>query len=207
MKSTPEVLGLPGLASPVEVEALLGLGGLSAEGEFHDPRSDDSLSGRAFRVVAGDDDVHGLETLLARISMAAGFPRENLGPLRIVACSSTLGRCNRGCGQRVGLLCLCEEDKVFFPHLGLLCIVRAGDFLVWPNAIRSIAGDTDGYGNKNSEKLDAKPVKQRVLEDLRTSRIHVGNHGSFAVEVSFHDVPVRERREEVKEDATDKIIN
>lgn len=123
----------------------------------------------------------------ARLAAAARFPLENLAPLRVVRCARRLGEANRGCGQRAGYLCLSERDEVFFPHLGLRCLLRRGDVLLWPNAIRSETVATDGYGGDSGSTTG----RQRVVEDLRTCRVHVDpDDRAFGIDISFSDAAI-----------------
>eukprot|EP00929_Paragymnodinium_shiwhaense_P068074 TRINITY_DN34215_c0_g1_i2.p1 TRINITY_DN34215_c0_g1~~TRINITY_DN34215_c0_g1_i2.p1 ORF type:complete len:466 (+),score=81.24 TRINITY_DN34215_c0_g1_i2:76-1473(+) len=116
-----------------------------------------------------------------RLSAVTCFELAHIGWLRLVRSGSRQGLSNRGCGQRSGLICLAEEDEVFYPHLGLRLLLRKGDMLTWPNAWFMTEVDT------------ACGRCDRVVEDMRGSRMHVRG-GALCADVSFHDFAIREQQ-------------
>jgi len=183
LQTTPQVLAAPCFASEAEVEHLLKL-----VEEGRPPLADGGGGERFFAegtVPVGTlepAETEVLARLEARLAAVSRFPLEHLGRVRVVRGGTTYGLCNRGCGQRAALVCLGDRDEAFFPHLGLRVLLRRGDLILWPNAWRS-------------EPISEAPgARTRVVEDLRTTRVHLLGEGSsetpLALDASFHDTPV-----------------
>ncbi|CAK0834869.1 unnamed protein product, partial [Prorocentrum cordatum] len=185
LKSTPEITAVPCLAGDDEVDHLLELAGRPRGEEAAPAEGDGCLlqGGTHLLRLLGVAESSTVEALEGRLAAAARFPLDHLGPLRLVRAGSVQGLCNRGCGQKSGLVCLSDRDEVFFPHLGLRLALRRGDALLWSNVCDEPGGTEPG-------------ARSRVVEDLRTTRVHLGPSGSGApaalsLDVSFHDGPLR----------------
>jgi len=185
LKSEPQVTAVPRLASEDDVAHLLGL--LDNTERRKDPFFIGSTVLLQSLGPAQDETVRRLEERLADV---AQLPVERLGQMRIVRCATTQGLCNRGNGQRSAIVCLSEEDEVFFPHLGLRLILRSGDMLLWPNVFL-----------KDRDPITEGPGKL-VVEDLRTVRVHLKSEGrpeALALDATFHDGPIRTLQEQLVE--------
>lgn len=183
LATTPKVVAVPRFASEAEVDHLLRLSERGGSESVEDKRffADGTVPVRTFEV-AETDIVAALEVKLAAV---AHFPAEHLGRMRVVRGGTEYGLCNRGIGQRAALVCLADQDEVHFPHLGLRLLLRRGDLILWPNAWWS------------EPVSEAPGARMRVVEDLRTTRVHLLGDGvsepPLALDASFHDQPVSTR--------------
>lgn len=164
----PRVLALPSFLNQSEVAHFL-------EQMTHSA-GQDSLSNSFFP--GATEVIHVLEmegtktiaTVEARMSTLACFPVDHLSKLRIVQPGTKQGLCDRGFGCIGFYVSLSECDDVFFPSLGMRIVLRSGDAIIWPNA---------------------KMVENRVQEDLRSLRFHLGKPVLRGLDASFHGEPIR----------------
>mmetsp|Transcript_45984 Transcript_45984/g.99879 ORF Transcript_45984/g.99879 Transcript_45984/m.99879 type:complete len:490 (+) Transcript_45984:102-1571(+) len=126
-----------------------------------------------------------VEQLEERLAALVGFPTSNLARLTVAETGSHLGPRNRGCGQRIASICLSERDEVFFPYIGLRFVLARGDLLLMPNAW--------------SMEQCSESARKRVVEDLRSTRLHFGGEAgapTLALDASFHDATIRAEQQE-----------
>lgn len=183
LNTEPPIVAVPNFATEEELQKLLDLaGGMEA---LQAARATITIPGCfegqsvALKIFSRSE-TRCLAEMEQRLTDVAKFPNENLGLLKIIECGTTLGLCNRGCGQRAGILCLSEQDEVLFPYLGVRLLLRRGDLIEWPNAWQT-------------ERIEAESgTYQRVVEDFRTKRVHLKQESgpTFALDVTFHDTPL-----------------
>jgi len=162
---SPKLAAVPWFASQDEVTSLLEL----TATDSGDPPSEQENVAALTIFEYGETPL--IEDLEARIGRCVGLPFDHLGRLQVSRGGTTLGSCNRGCGQHTGILCLSEEDEVFFPGLGVRLFLRRGDFVSWSNVVRE-----DG----------------KLVEDLRAELIHRTPVGTpLILEAFFFDTSVR----------------
>ncbi|CAK0818617.1 unnamed protein product, partial [Prorocentrum cordatum] len=122
LKSTPEITAVPCIAGDDEVDHLLELVGLprleeaaapEGPGEAREGGADAALLRGGTQLLrllgAAEDPV--VEALEGRLADAAHFPLDHLGPMRLVRSGHVQGMCNRGCGQKSGVVCLSDRDE------------------------------------------------------------------------------------------------
>jgi len=177
--SEPKLVAMPSFASGQEVQHLLAL--VTDAPQLHDPFFS---KGSVLLRVLDPKETDIVAQVERRLAAVCHFDVQHLWPLRVVDNGTVYGLCNRCVGQRCALVCLSERDEVIFPHLGLHLLLQRGDLLAWPNA---------WYSQRSSDALDAA---ERLVEDMRTTRIHVcskvdGQGAHLCLEASFHDAPIR----------------
>lgn len=119
----PKITAIPCILNDAEVAHLLGF--VENANSREDPHTCFELGGRMLCMIgqAATETVANIELRFA----AAGLIHVNhLGSLRVVYPATRLGLCNRGTGPRSMYVCLCEQEHVFFPKLGLFFCSREG---------------------------------------------------------------------------------
>jgi len=220
LATVPPVIAVPRFASEDEVSQLLEIANIAGASGTVDAVAaavaaasstatagevEEGLLHREGKVlhIFGHAETSILASLEKRASIVAQFPHEHLGAVRVTRSATWRGLCDRGCGQKSAIVCLSEQGEVLFPHLGVHCILRRGDLLLWPNAIRSaFTGDVEGQVDEPEESQGAQEQtadrgRRRVVEDLRTLREHVNiiDGPMTSLDFSFHDAPMRETDE------------
>jgi len=170
----PKLCACPGLLTQAEAALLLDMaGGISADSATG---ADGCFSNGSSSIrCLGPGETETVARVEARIASVCGCELKHLGPLRVTWSGRELGLCNRGCGQKSALVCLSEQDRLFFPHLGLDITLRRGDLLTWPNADWSTG---------------------KCVEDLRTLRVHIESEEArgISLDAFFFDAPIREQQ-------------
>mmetsp|Transcript_43632 Transcript_43632/g.102907 ORF Transcript_43632/g.102907 Transcript_43632/m.102907 type:complete len:476 (+) Transcript_43632:126-1553(+) len=178
----PHLVAVPNFLTQSEASQLLSMAGVQGVHDLQQTIGDGPFDAGTHTVRLIDyDETQTVTDVEARICAISSFNIDHLAKLRVVRTGTVLGLCNRGSGHKSVYVCLSPQDEVFFPKLGLRFILRCGDALVWPNI-----NTDDGI----------------VIEDLRTQRVHLGDHqGGAAVSVLgldafLHDNPVREQQKQ-----------
>lgn len=165
----PQVKAIPGLLSAEEIEHFLERANgvtLQPTGPFRE--GSQTIAQLPFA------DTSIVEAVELRLCSVTGEPLDNLAMLRLVRPGKQEGLCNRGCGKYSAYVCLCKEEELYFPRLGIRFVLTAGDALSWTNVNFSTGA---------------------CQEDMRTVRLHrsTGNGPEqlIGIDAYFHDNPLR----------------